>query len=109
MWWMLAGCGMAGLIGLEARRVLRARIADAKGPRHYALYMAGQPKRALRLMAIGAEGSRVEDAGAEAAGMPVPDGGGKLKNPSSRSVWSERVTDAGGPPQLRRHRRRSRN
>lgn len=55
MWWMLASCILSGLLGLEARRVLRGRADEAAGPRRYALYAEGLPHRALRIVEVGAD------------------------------------------------------
>jgi hypothetical protein len=55
MWWMLAGGLLAGMFGLEGRRVLRDRANDARGVRIYALYRAGDPYRALRLIEVGGD------------------------------------------------------
>lgn len=64
MWWMLAGCALAGLLGLEIRRVLRERADEQHGPRRYAQYAEGRPDRPLQLIEI-------EDAGCPPPPVPA--------------------------------------
>ena len=108
MWWMLAAGLVAALLGLELRRVVRARIEDA-GPRRYALYMPGQPDRALRILQVGDDAHRRADPAAPAvvAAMIDADGNALPGEANIRAPGQPGLPLAlsHGRPHTRRHHR----